>query len=218
MSAQGFALPRWRVSLQQYIVNQLIPKDSANVLDVGCGVGHGVVFVAALDKNVVGVDLSKRALQQAKSRAKQQNVQNLVDFIRCTVAHLPLRHQSFDDAFCILLIDAFQTLDQPLKEIANVLDWGGRLIIADLDPTAFFMMTIGKIVQFWDKRSGHPYTLHSPSAIEEALGKLAFTSLKKQRKHMGLSAPIFILEAKKALADCQPDAQQFFNSSVLSGS
>jgi ubiquinone/menaquinone biosynthesis C-methylase UbiE len=198
MSIQGFALPKWRISLQQYIVTQVIPKDSTNVLDVGCGVGHGVVFAAALDKNVVGVDLSKLALQLAKSRARQQDVQNLVDFIRCTVAHLPLRHNSFEDAFCILLLDAFQTLEQPLKEIANALDFGGRLIIADLDSTAFFMMTIGKIVQFWDKRSGHPYTLHSPSVIEETLGKLAFTSLKKQRKHLGLSAPIFILEAKKA--------------------
>jgi ubiquinone/menaquinone biosynthesis C-methylase UbiE len=198
MSAQDFSLPKWRVNLQQYIVNQVILKDGANILDIGCGVGHGVVFAALLNKNVVGIDLSKLALQKAKSRARQQNVQNLVDFIRCTVAHLPLRHHSFDDAFCILLLDAFQTLEQPLKEIADALDYGGRLIIADLDSTTFFMMTIGKIVQFWDRRSGHPYTLHSLSAIEEALGKLAFTSLKKQRKQLGLSAPIFILEAKKA--------------------
>jgi hypothetical protein len=51
----------------------------------------------------------------------------------------------------------FQDPERPLKEIVEVLEHKGKLIIVDLDSTAFSMMTLGKIMQFWDKRSGHPY-------------------------------------------------------------
>jgi ubiquinone/menaquinone biosynthesis C-methylase UbiE len=198
MATDGLTLPGWRVRLQDWIVNEVVPKDSANILDLGCGIGYGVVSSAMLGKNVIGVDLSKSVLHRATARARQRNVRNLIDFVRCSVTNLPLRSGSFDCVFCILLVDAFEKPERPLKEIVEVLNQGGKLIVADLDSTAFSMMTLGKIVQFWDKRSGHPYWLHSPSVIEEMLLNLDFASVKKQRRHMGLSPPIYVVEARKA--------------------
>lgn len=174
-----------------------MPKDSANILDIGCGIGYGVVFGATLGKNVIGVDLSKSVLHRATPRTRQRNVRNLIDFVRCSVTDLPLRSGSFDCVFCILLVDAFEKLERLLTEI-EVLNKGGKLIVADLDSTAFSMMTLGKIVQFWDKRSGYPYWLHSLSVIEEMLLNLDLTSVKKQRRRMGLSPPIYVVEARKA--------------------
>jgi ubiquinone/menaquinone biosynthesis C-methylase UbiE len=197
MSARGLTLPKWRIRLQKYIVNEVVPKASVHVLDLGCGVGYGAVFAAMLGKNVLAVDISRSALHRADARAREENVQNSVSFIRCSATNLPLRHGSFDGAFCVLLIDAFKEPEQPLGEVARVLDNDGRLIIADLDPSAFSMMTIGRIMQFLDRRSGHPYQLHSPPFIKEILEKLSFTSAKIQRKHLGLSPPIYVLEARK---------------------
>jgi ubiquinone/menaquinone biosynthesis C-methylase UbiE len=197
MSTERLALPKWRVHLQEYIINEVLHADSARILDVGCGVGHGVVLAAMLGKDVVGVDVSRSALHQATERAKQKSLRNLTELIRCSVVNLPFRLGSFDEILCILLVDALQKLEQPLKEIAQVLDFRGKLVIADLDPTACSMMTIGKIIQFVDRRSGHPYWLHSPSVVGETLRRLGFKFVKKQRKHMGLGAPIYILELEK---------------------
>jgi ubiquinone/menaquinone biosynthesis C-methylase UbiE len=197
MAKKGLTLPKWRIRLQEYIVSDVTPKESTTVLDCGCGVGYGADFAAASGKTVIGVDTSKHAIREATKRASLLTTHNLVNFIRCSVVNLPLRPKSFDTSFCILLIDAFKELKQPLEQIAEVLNHGGKLIIADIDPTAFSMRTVGKIMQYWDKRSGHPYGLHKPFSVQEVIQKLGFSSVRKQRKHMGLSPPFYIIEATK---------------------
>jgi ubiquinone/menaquinone biosynthesis C-methylase UbiE len=197
MATRGLTLPKWRVRLQEWIVNELVPSNSTNILDVGCGIGYGVVFAAMLGKNVIGVDLSRFQLERATINARQRNVQNLTGFARCSATDLPLTRNSFDCVFCILLVDVFQDPERPLEEMAEVLDQKGKLIIVDLDSTSLSMMTLGKIMQLWDKRSGHPYWLHSPLTIEKTLLKLGLTPVKRQRKHMGLSPPVYAIEARK---------------------
>jgi ubiquinone/menaquinone biosynthesis C-methylase UbiE len=192
------SLSKWRVRLQEYVVDAILPKESTQVLDCGCGVGYGVVFAArSQGRSVVGVDASKTAIQHATTSVRQMDAQKAVDLIRCDVLSLPLRSSLFDAAFCVLLIDAFQDLERPLNEIANVVKHGGKLIVADLDPATLSMITVGKIIQYLDRKSGHPYKLRKSTEIGKELSKLGFTQITEQRKHFGFSPPIYIVAAKK---------------------
>jgi ubiquinone/menaquinone biosynthesis C-methylase UbiE len=180
------------------VVNFILPKESTLVLDCGCGVGYGVVFAAkAQGRSVVGIDTSKTAIEHAWERVRQMDVQRAADIMRCDVLSPPLRSDLFDAAFCVLLIDAFQNLERPLNEIAKVVKHGGKLIVADLDPATLSMITIGKILQCLDRRSGHPYKLHNSTEIRKELSKLGFSQIMEQRKHFGLSPPIYIVVATK---------------------
>jgi ubiquinone/menaquinone biosynthesis C-methylase UbiE len=197
MTEVGSTLPEWRILVQKYVVDSILARESTEVLDCGCGVGYGVVFAATPNRNmIVGVDISEIALHNALARARQMKVQNVVHFIRCKLPTLPIRPDSFDVILCVLLIDAFQSLEPLLKDINYALREGGKIIIADLDPTALSMRTIGKIVQFLDKRSGHPYNLHKPSDLEKTLREHAFIHVTRRRKHFGLR-PMYIVEAEK---------------------
>jgi ubiquinone/menaquinone biosynthesis C-methylase UbiE len=192
------SLSKWRVRLQEHLVNSTLSKESSPVLDCGCGIGYGVAFAAkSQGRSVVGVDASKTAVQRAKEKVRQMDVQRAVDVIVCDVLSLPLRSDLFNAAFCVLLIDAFQNLERPLNEIANVVEHGGKLIVADLDPATLSMITIGKIFQYLDRRSGHPYRLHKSAEVREELSKLGFTQMTEQRKHFGFSPPIYIVAATK---------------------
>jgi ubiquinone/menaquinone biosynthesis C-methylase UbiE len=192
------SLSKWRVRLQEYVVDAVLPKESTQVLDCGCGVGYGVVFAArSQGRSVVGVDASKTAIQHAIARVRQMDVQKAVDLIRCDVLSLPLRPGLFDAAFCVLLIDAFQDMERPFNEITNMVKHGGQLIVADLDPATLSMMTIGKIIRYLDRKSGHPYKLRKSTEIGEELSKLGFTKITGQRKHFGFSPPIYIVTAEK---------------------
>jgi ubiquinone/menaquinone biosynthesis C-methylase UbiE len=191
-------MSKWRVRLQEHVVNFMLPKESTTVLDCGCGVGYGVVSAAkAQGRSVVGIDTSRAATGRARERVRQMDVQRAVDVIRCDVPSLSLRSDLFDAAFCVLLIDVFQNLERPLNGIANVVKHGGKLIVADLDPATLSMITIGKILQYLDRRSGHPYKLHKSTEIREELSKLGFTQITEQRKHFGFSPPIYIVAATK---------------------
>ena len=173
-------------------------EESTKVLDCGCGIGYGVAFAGGSPRRfVVGVDASRIALQHAKNRVRQVGVQNATSLIRCDVASLPFRPDSFDAAFCVLVIDAFQSIEHVLDEISGVVKHGGQLIIADLDPATLSMATVGKVVQYLDKRSGHPYTLHKAAEVGGALSQLGFAPVTKQRRHFGISPPIYVVAAKK---------------------
>jgi ubiquinone/menaquinone biosynthesis C-methylase UbiE len=180
------------------VVDAILPKESIQILDCGCGVGYGLVLAAkSRGRSVVGVDSSKIAIQHASARVRQMDAQKAVNLIRCDVLSLPLRSGLFDAAFCVLLIDAFRNLEQPLSEIAYVVKHDRKLIVADLDPATLSMITVGKIIQYLDRKSGHPYKLHKSTEIGRGLSKLGFTQITKQRKHFGLSPPIYIVTAKK---------------------
>jgi ubiquinone/menaquinone biosynthesis C-methylase UbiE len=197
MGKADSTLPQWRIRVQKYVVDRVLVRESTKVLDCGCGVGYGVVFAAVPSRNmIVGVDISKMALRNALARARHMKAQSAAHFIRCNLPTLPIRSDSFDAVLCVLLIDAFQDLEPLLKEISCVLREGGKIIIADLDPTAFSMLTIGKIVQFLDKRSGHPYELHKSSDLEKILKEHSFIHVTKRRKHFGLRS-MYIVEAEK---------------------
>jgi len=192
------SLSKWRIRLQQHVSCSILSEESTEVVDCGCGIGYGVALASgSRGRFVVGVDASGIALQHAKNRVAQMGVQNATSLIRCDVASLPFRPDSFDAAFCVLVIDAFQSIEHVLDEISGVVKHGGQLIIADLDPATLSMATVGKVVQYLDKRSGHPYTLHPAAEVGGALSQLGFAPITKQRRHFGISPPIYVVAAKK---------------------
>ncbi|HUJ85197.1 MAG TPA: class I SAM-dependent methyltransferase [Candidatus Acidoferrales bacterium] len=68
--------------------------ENAKVLDAGCGGGLDSVFLAQCGLRVMGVDLSKRALEIARERAEGARVE--VDWLVGSVLGLPVRAESFD--------------------------------------------------------------------------------------------------------------------------
>jgi ubiquinone/menaquinone biosynthesis C-methylase UbiE len=86
-------------------------------LDVGCGTGLLFIHVAGKTKALVGLDISRRTLQQAKIRAKDYLN---VHLILADADYMPLRGNSFDNVFAFTLLQNTPNPATTLNELYRV--------------------------------------------------------------------------------------------------
>ena len=84
------------------------------VLDMGCGTGFLFRHISKHVGFLVGIDLSQRALQEAKKHTK--NTQNIV-LVRADADNTPFPDSTFDKVFAITLL---QNMPDPAKTITEM--------------------------------------------------------------------------------------------------
>jgi SAM-dependent methyltransferase len=111
-----------------------------SVLDCGCGPGTITLGIAnaVAPGRVAGVDFAESQVEQARSNAAQQGVNN-VDFQTADCYRLPFPDDSFDRVFCHAVLEHLGEPVRALCELHRVLkpsgiigvcspDWGGFLL------------------------------------------------------------------------------------------
>jgi len=113
---------------QSYRLQEMIPRDAADVLDFGCGAGYWSARIAALCPwmKVVGIDGGAPFIEKAIKQYGSDRVRFLVgDF-----AQLPLDDASFDCVYADNTLEHSFDVDAVLREILRVLRPGGVLVAA----------------------------------------------------------------------------------------
>ena len=106
----------------------LTPEDWA--LDAGTGTGAVAMHLARLVRRVVGIDRSMPMLKVARERAAESGSANvLMEY--GDLNRLAVKEQSFDVAFCSLVLRHVQHPEGVVKGIARALRPGGRLVVCD---------------------------------------------------------------------------------------
>ncbi len=103
--------------------------DPSRILEVGCGTGHWLYELQAVDRQIYGLDLSPGMLQEARKK-------NPGFYLACGQAwQLPFPDSSFKLVYCV---NAFHHFAQPrlfIEEARRLLSPGGMLAIIGLDPS-----------------------------------------------------------------------------------
>jgi ubiquinone/menaquinone biosynthesis C-methylase UbiE len=99
------------------------------VLDVGCGTGILFDYVAEKTEAIVGVDISRKILLQAKKRAK--NFQN-IHLILADADNIPIRENVFTHVFGITLLQNMPNPTKTLKEIRRVAKENSTIVVSGL--------------------------------------------------------------------------------------
>jgi ubiquinone/menaquinone biosynthesis C-methylase UbiE len=83
-------------------VRQLITKNHALLLDIGCGEGllHEKIVTTKNDLKIFGIDTNHESLEIAKNRFPKKCAKNLC-FLRASAQNLPFRDSSFNIVVCI---------------------------------------------------------------------------------------------------------------------
>jgi ubiquinone/menaquinone biosynthesis C-methylase UbiE len=91
----GWELNKPRPILVELVENGQIKKGKA--LDICCGAGTNTVYLAAKGFEVVGIDISSKAIEIAKEKAKRANV--TIQFRVENFLRLPFEDEEFDFVF-----------------------------------------------------------------------------------------------------------------------
>ena len=69
--------PKWDIARPQWEIRRLAEKGAfdGRILDVGCGTGENAIFLSSQGFDVLGIDPSLRAIEKAKKKAEDRNVQ-----------------------------------------------------------------------------------------------------------------------------------------------
>jgi ubiquinone/menaquinone biosynthesis C-methylase UbiE len=110
--------------------------DGKDVLEVACGSGMGLRFLAETGNRVVGVDIDKKNVEEAallRNGADSNNSKREINLAVMDAHSLSFQNGSFD---VVLILESIYYLTKPLefvREAARVMKRGGVLIIATVN-------------------------------------------------------------------------------------
>jgi ubiquinone/menaquinone biosynthesis C-methylase UbiE len=124
---------KWH-ELEQQIIEQACLQPGEAVLDVGCGTG--TLALAAFTRvgakgRVVGIDPGPKQINRARAKARRAG--HPLDFQVGVIERLAFPDRSFDVVLSTFVMHLLpeELKRQGVKEIARVLEPGGRLLIVD---------------------------------------------------------------------------------------
>ena len=112
---------------QKYVV------EGRSVLDLGCGTGRNANYLAVLGNTVIGIEISKTALEIAKQRAKEEHV-----IVEYRLGDIGAPYDIADGSIDIIIdVTSSNSLNEQgrevyLKETARVLKDGGYFFVRAL--------------------------------------------------------------------------------------
>lgn len=150
------------------VINKHIARGS-NVLDIGCGVGTLTFYVASLGINVLGIDISNKAIISANKTKKILKLNKNVDFKISDFMELDL-NKKFDTVYMFEVLEHLVDDKKAVTKIRNLLKINGLFIMSSPSLNAP-LYKLGLLSKF-DKDVGHVrrYTQKRLKKLIESLG------------------------------------------------
>lgn len=178
---------------------RLLPiRKSIKILDIGCGTGFWLEFIAQRKKNIqlVGIDLLGDCFDKRICKRHSQ-----IKFIRADALQLPFKDEGFDLVYSLDVIEHFSTekdVNRFLKEAYRVLRPGGLLVIQTPNRRRLsmrFRELLGK--RNWPYHLGtHKvlgevthYREYTKKELEKVVKEGGFEKIKTSYLWLGLASP-----------------------------
>lgn len=174
--------------------------NNSKVLMVGCGSGFTAFYLAKkFGCSVVGVDIAEVSIEEAKERAKKEDLEDKVEFQIGDAYDLPFEDCTFDTVITEF-VSQFLDQDKAFREFVRVLKPGGCVGInemfkeRDIPPQA--AEEIIKIEQIINDLTQLPFKLHSPEDWKKWLKNAGLVDVQVQehRKYMGIRDSPYIIK------------------------
>jgi arsenite methyltransferase len=101
-------------------------EDAKEVLNIGCGIGVGVAYIARkFGCRVVGVDISEKMIEWSRLRTREEKVEDKVDLRVGNVLDLPFEDNRFDAVLVESVLAFVDDKSKAIRECVRVTKPGG---------------------------------------------------------------------------------------------
>ena len=114
----------WRFGVMRRTFDRLFPDGSADVVDVGCGLGTSRLYLPRTAR-FVGVDVSERALASARCHRRDGAEFQLGGF-----PDLPVGSACCDFAICLEVLEHLADDEAAVRELRRIVRPGGYLLVS----------------------------------------------------------------------------------------
>jgi SAM-dependent methyltransferase len=126
--------PEQSRQLLQRIVQFIEPKTGETIVDVGTGAGflaYGLAEKIGKEGKVIGFDISKSAIEQARQRLAKKSHYRMLEFRVSDVYAIPLEDNFADVVCCKSLIAGLDHRQKAIREMTRVAKPDGRVIAVE---------------------------------------------------------------------------------------
>jgi len=126
--------PEQSKQMLESITQFIEPNLGETIVDVGTGGGFlafGLAEKVGKEGKVIGLDISKTAIQQARQRLAKNSQYRMLEFRVCDVYAIRLEDNFADVVCCKSLIVGLESRQKAIREMARVAKHGGRVVVAE---------------------------------------------------------------------------------------
>ena len=152
----------WHRKTSLKLLDELPPEPNDWILDIGTGTGTIAFQVASIigrHGKVIGVDLSKGMLEQARKKLAASNYHN-IEFTQGDMERLELPENTFDKIYCASAFFCVLDPQQTLRHWYSLLKPGGCLGFHAIPESSYFWVSIARDIL---EQRGFQYLLNSPT-------------------------------------------------------
>lgn len=121
---------RSHAALTQWGLSHISIEQDSTILDVGCGGGRTIDFLASRTRGrVYGVDYSEVSVATARELNARAIAEGRVDIQHAPVSQLPFPDATFDIAIAVETHYYWPDLPRDVQEVMRVLKRGGKFVI-----------------------------------------------------------------------------------------
>jgi len=102
----------------------------SSILDVGCGIGLGLLAFPEPSCNLIGIDLSHTQIKIGRTIIQKKLI-NTIHFIIVDADNLPFLQGFFDLVYCISLLHHVTNPEVTLNEMIRVAKYKGKLAVSE---------------------------------------------------------------------------------------
>ncbi|MFQ6086796.1 MAG: class I SAM-dependent methyltransferase, partial [Candidatus Bathyarchaeia archaeon] len=160
------------------------------VLDLGCGAGRHVIYLAERGFESYGADISETGLKLTKKKLRSRKLE--AEIIKCDMKSIPYVHSCFDAAICVRSIyhQKLKEIQETISEIHRVLKKKG-LLLTDLHSKRSSRYGEGIEVEentFMQENGPERGVIHhfvDKNELRELLGNFRIVDLEAREKVVG---------------------------------
>ncbi len=164
----------WRSPVNDAVVELVAPQRGETVIDIGAGMGAGVVRVAAAGAHVIAVEPTPFMRATLQVRRLCQRARKRIDVADGAAEALPAPDAGAQAVYAVNTMHHWVDPDVAVHEIARVLAPGGRVLLVDED---FDNPDHPDHERFSAEGHSHPFTMATAEVMGERLGNAGLINI-----------------------------------------